>query len=78
MTNSGGRNGRRRHWPAALERALQHTLATYERKGVVTVDQLNEVLPDFVLTARQIEEFMSALSDNGINVVEGSDEQEDS
>lgn len=62
----------RRHWPDALERALQHALTTYERKGVVTVDQLNEALPaDVILTAHQIEEFMSALSDEGINVIEG-------
>jgi hypothetical protein len=66
----------RRHWPDALERAFQHALTIGERKGAVTVDQLNEALPgDVELTARQIEEFMSALSDNGINVIEGSDAQ---
>ena len=66
----------RRHWPDALERALQHALAIGERKGVVTVDQLNEALQgDFEFTARQIEELMSALSDKGIHVIEGSDEQ---
>ena len=75
MTNSGGRNGRRRHWPDALEHALQHALTIGERKGVVTVDQLNEVLPaDLDLTARQIEELMAALSDKGIHVIEDSDE----
>jgi RNA polymerase primary sigma factor len=66
----------RRHWPDALERALQRVLSTYERKGVVTVDQLNEALPADVLTASQIEEFMAALSDNGISVIEGSDQQD--
>jgi hypothetical protein len=60
-----------------LERALQHALTVGERKGAVTVDQINEALPaDVDLTSRQIEEFMSALSDNGINVIEGWDEQE--
>jgi hypothetical protein len=60
-----------------LERALQHVLTIGERKGAVTVDQINEALPaDVDLTARQIEEFMSALGDNRILVIEGSDEQE--
>ena len=67
----------RRHWPDALECALQHALTVGERKGAMTVDQLNEALPaDVDLTARQSEEFMSALSDHGIDVIEGADEQE--
>jgi hypothetical protein len=60
-----------------LERALHHALRVGERKGVATVDQLDAALPaDFNPSARQIEEFMSALSDKGILVVEGSDELE--
>ena len=67
----------RRHWPDFLERAFQHALTVGERAGVVTADQINKALPDNVeITARQIEELLAALSDNGIHLIEGSDEQE--
>jgi Sigma-70 factor, region 1.1 len=39
--------------------------------GFVTFDQLNELLPSDTTAAEDIEALMAALSDEGINVVEG-------
>jgi hypothetical protein len=39
--------------------------------GFVTFDQLNELLPSMTTTPEDIEAVMTALSDEGINVVEG-------
>ena len=44
-----------------------------KKRGYVTVDQLNSVLPSEEVTSEQIEDTMAMLSDMGINVVE-SDE----
>jgi hypothetical protein len=40
--------------------------------GFVTFDQLNELLPSMTTTPEDIEAVMTALSDEGINVVEGN------
>ena len=47
-----------------------------KKRGYVTVDELNSVLPSEEVTSEQIEDTMSMLSDMGINVVE-SDEQDE-
>ena len=39
--------------------------------GFLTFDQLNELLPSATSTPEEIETLMEALSDEGINVVEG-------
>ena len=40
-----------------------------EQAGVITHDQINALLPEEPLTARQIEEVLDALSENGIQIV---------
>ena len=47
-----------------------------KKRGYVTVDELNAVLPSEEVTSEQIEDTMAMLSDMGINVVE-SDEPEE-
>jgi RNA polymerase primary sigma factor len=47
-----------------------------KKRGYVTYDELNEVLPSEEVTSEQIEDTMSMLSDMGINVIE-EEEAED-
>ncbi|KJC57225.1 sigma-70 factor, region 1 [Bradyrhizobium sp. LTSPM299] len=39
--------------------------------GVITFDQLNDLLPSATTEPEDIETIMQALSDEGINVIEG-------
>jgi RNA polymerase primary sigma factor len=54
--------------------AVKKMIKEAKKRGYVTVDELNSVLPSEEVTSEQIEDTMSMLSDMGINVVE-SDEQ---
>src|SRR5580765_1167323 len=56
--------------------AVKKMIKAAKKRGYVTVDELNSVLPSEEVTSEQIEDTMSMLSDMGINVVE-SDEQEE-
>ena len=47
-----------------------------KKRGYVTVDALNSVLPSEEVTSEQIEDTMAMLSDMGINVVESEDQEE--
>jgi len=51
---------------------IQKAIALGRLHGFVTFDQLNELLPSDATTPEDIEEVMEALSDEGINVVEGN------
>src|SRR5690606_6999639 len=51
--------------------------ARAKKRGYITVDQLNEMLPQDQMTSEQIEDVMSALNDMGINVVENEEGGED-
>jgi RNA polymerase primary sigma factor len=56
--------------------AVKRMIKEAKKRGYVTVDALNSVLPSEEVTSEQIEDIMAMLSDMGINVVE-SDEQEE-
>jgi RNA polymerase primary sigma factor len=56
--------------------AVKRMIKEAKKRGYVTVDELNSVLPSEEVTSEQIEDTMSMLSDMGINVVE-SDEHEE-
>ena len=56
--------------------AVKKMIKEAKKRGYVTVDELNSVLPSEEVTSEQIEDTMSMLSDMGINVVE-SDEQDE-
>lgn len=47
-----------------------------KKRGFVTMDELNSVLPSEEVTSEQIEDTMAMLSDMGINVVEDDEEAE--
>ena len=56
--------------------AVKRMIKEAKKRGYVTVDELNSVLPSEEVTSEQIEDTMAMLSDMGINVVE-SDEPEE-
>jgi RNA polymerase primary sigma factor len=53
--------------------AVKRMIKEAKKRGFVTVDQLNSVLPSEEVTSEQIEDTMAMLSDMGINVVESDD-----
>ncbi|WP_394652946.1 RNA polymerase sigma factor RpoD [uncultured Sphingomonas sp.] len=59
------------------EGSLKKLVARAKKRGYITVDQLNEMLPQDQMSSEQIEDVMSALNDMGINVVENEDAGED-
>ncbi|WP_018700738.1 RNA polymerase sigma factor RpoD [Amorphus coralli] len=50
--------------------AVKKMIKAAKKRGYVTYDELNEVLPSNEVTSEQIEDTMAMLSDMGINVVE--------
>src|SRR3989442_134189 len=60
--------------------AVKKMIKQAKKRGFVTFDQLNEVLPSDTTSPEQIEDIMSMLSDMGINVseAEDSDSEEES
>src|SRR4051812_24850840 len=57
--------------------AVKKMIKQAKKRGFVTFDQLNEVLPSDQTSPEQIEDIMSMLSDMGINVAENDDADED-
>src|SRR6266496_6020428 len=58
--------------------AVKKMIKQAKKRGFVTFDQLNEVLPSESTSPEQIEDVMAMLSDMGINVSETADaENED-
>src|ERR1019366_4639039 len=53
--------------------AVKKMIKQANKRGFVTFDQLNEVLPSDTTSPEQIEDIMSMLSDMGINVSEAED-----
>ncbi|WP_033919912.1 RNA polymerase sigma factor RpoD [Sphingomonas sp. 37zxx] len=59
------------------EGSIKKLVARAKKRGYITVDQLNEMLPQDQMTSEQIEDVMSALNDMGVNVVENEEGGED-
>ncbi|WP_322989649.1 RNA polymerase sigma factor RpoD [Hoeflea sp.] len=57
--------------------AVKKMIKTSKKRGYVTMDELNAVLPSEEVTSEQIEDILSMLSDMGINVVEEDEASED-
>jgi RNA polymerase primary sigma factor len=55
--------------------AVKKMIKQAKKRGFVTFDQLNEVLPSDTTSPEQIEDIMSMLSDMGINVTEADDSE---
>ncbi|RYD52493.1 MAG: RNA polymerase sigma factor RpoD [Sphingomonadales bacterium] len=59
------------------EGSIKKLVARAKKRGYITVDQLNEMLPQDQMSSEQIEDIMSNLNDMGINVVENEEGGED-
>ncbi|MCC0044633.1 MAG: RNA polymerase sigma factor RpoD [Brucellaceae bacterium] len=57
--------------------AVKKMIKVAKKRGYVTMDELNAVLPSEEVTSEQIEDTMSMLSDMGINVVEDDEAGEE-
>jgi len=57
--------------------AVRKMIKLARKRGYVTMDELNAVLPSAEVTSEQIEDTMAMLSDMGINVTEDEEEAED-
>ncbi|MFZ1813629.1 MAG: RNA polymerase sigma factor RpoD [Rhizobiaceae bacterium] len=57
--------------------AVKKMIKAAKKRGYVTVDELNSVLPSDEVTSEQIEDTMAMLSDMGINVVEEDEVEEE-
>lgn len=56
--------------------AVKKMIKAAKKRGYVTMDELNSVLPSEEVTSEQIEDTMSMLSDMGINVIEDEEAEE--
>ncbi|MBO6721415.1 MAG: RNA polymerase sigma factor RpoD [Roseitalea sp.] len=56
--------------------SVKKLIRTAKKRGYVTMDELNAVLPSQEVTSEQIEDTMAMLSDMGINVVEDDEAEQ--
>ncbi|MBD9373217.1 RNA polymerase sigma factor RpoD [Rhizobium sp. ARZ01] len=56
--------------------AVKKMIKAAKKRGYVTMDELNSVMPSEEVTSEQIEDTMSMLSEMGINVIEDEDAEE--
>jgi RNA polymerase primary sigma factor len=59
------------------EASIKKLIAKAKRKGYITVDELNEALPQDELSSEQIEDVMSAISEMGVNIVESDEDAQE-
>src|SRR6218665_1730318 len=59
------------------EGSIKKLVARAKKRGYITVDQLNEMLPQDQMSSEQIEDVMAALNDMGVHVVENEEAGED-
>jgi RNA polymerase primary sigma factor len=57
--------------------SIKKLVARAKKRGIITVDELNEALPSDQMSPDQIEDVMSALNEMGISVVESAEDSED-
>jgi RNA polymerase primary sigma factor len=56
--------------------AVKKMIKTAKKRGYVTIDELNGVLPDGEVSSDQIEDIYAMLNDMGINVIETDEVEE--
>lgn len=56
------------------EASIKKLITRAKRRGYVTMDELNEALPQDQMSTDQIEDIMSAISEMGVNVVESDED----
>jgi RNA polymerase primary sigma factor len=59
------------------EASIKKLIARAKRRGVITVDELNEALPQDQMSNDQIEDIMAAISEMGVNIVESDEDAVD-
>ncbi|WP_395623355.1 RNA polymerase sigma factor RpoD [Sphingomonas daechungensis] len=57
--------------------SIKKMIARAKKRGFITIDELNEALPQDQMSSEQIEDIMSAINDMGINVVENDEASDD-
>lgn len=57
--------------------SIKKLIARAKKRGFITIDELNEALPQDQMSSEQIEDVMSAINEMGINVVENEEEAEE-
>src|SRR5574338_147739 len=57
--------------------SIKKMIARAKKRGFITIDELNEALPQDQMSSEQIEDIMSAINDMGINVVENEEASDD-
>jgi RNA polymerase primary sigma factor len=57
--------------------SIRKLIARAKRRGVITMDELNEALPQDQMSADQIEDIMAAISEMGVNIVENDEDAVD-
>ena len=57
--------------------SIKKLIARAKKRGFITIDELNEALPQDQMSSEQIEDIMSAINEMGINVVENEEEAEE-
>src|SRR6476469_7468084 len=57
--------------------SVKKLIARAKKRGIITVDELNEALPSDQMSPDQIEDVMSALNEMGVQVVESSEASDD-
>jgi len=57
--------------------SIKKLIARAKKRGIITVDELNEALPSDQMSPDQIEDVMSALNEMGVQVVENEERGED-
>ncbi|MDR1828163.1 MAG: RNA polymerase sigma factor RpoD [Methylobacteriaceae bacterium] len=58
------------------DRALRKLMKLAQKRGYVTYDEVNELLPQEEFSTEQIEDILAQLSEHGFNIVESEDEDE--
>ena len=59
------------------EASVKKLISRAKKRGYITVDELNEALPQDQMSTDQIEDIMSALNEMGVNIVENEEASED-
>ena len=72
--NTGGNEGSDAPLIDLNDGAIKKLIARAKRRGVITMDELNEALPQDQMSTDQIEDIMSAISEMGVNIVESDED----
>jgi RNA polymerase primary sigma factor len=68
----GGKKGRAANNAGAVTSAKDKLIELGKQKGFVTYDEVNDAMPEDVVSTDQIDSWLSALGDHGIEVVDGA------